>query len=140
MDALPVTPAAPLQKSHAERSTDLAVVRSYFAAERTLMAWIRTALSMISFGFSIGKLSEVLASVEVRGLHGRGTVSVLTVAHFLVVLGTVALLGACWEYRGRIRALRASGLPEERSITLVVALVLVVVGWFALGSLVSSLP
>jgi putative membrane protein len=138
MDA-PVTSDASLPKSHAERTTELAVVRSYFAAERTLMAWIRTSLSMISFGFSIGKVSEVLASVEIKGLRGRGTVSVLTVAHFLVILGTLALLGACWEYRGRVRGLRAAGLPEERSITLMIALALVVVGWFALGALVASL-
>lgn len=30
------------------------------AADRTLIAWIRTALAMIGFGFGVGKLNEAL--------------------------------------------------------------------------------
>jgi putative membrane protein len=134
-----LTSSSAQTKSPAEKSTDLALVRSYFAAERTLMAWIRTSLSMISFGFSIGKVSEVLATVEVKGFRGARIVSVLTVAHFLVTTGTVALLGACWQYWHRVRRLRAEGLPKEISLTLFVALALVVVGWVALGALVISM-
>jgi putative membrane protein len=40
--------------------TDLAMERNYLAADRTLMAWMRTSLSMISFGFTIGKLRQVM--------------------------------------------------------------------------------
>ena len=32
---------------------NLSIDRTRMAAERTLMAWLRTALSMISFGFTI---------------------------------------------------------------------------------------
>jgi len=38
----------------------LALDRTRLAAERTLMAWVRTALSMISFGFTIYKFLQVL--------------------------------------------------------------------------------
>ena len=38
----------------------LALDRNKLAAERTLMAWIRTALSMISFGFTIYKFLQVI--------------------------------------------------------------------------------
>lgn len=40
----------------AYQRTDLARERSRWAAERTLMAWIRTSISMISFGFAIDKV------------------------------------------------------------------------------------
>ena len=43
-----------------ENRTDLAVVQNLMAADRTLMAWVRTALSMISFGFTIYKVIEGL--------------------------------------------------------------------------------
>jgi len=43
-----------------DASTDLAFERSRLASERTLMAWIRTSLSMISFGFTIYKFFEYL--------------------------------------------------------------------------------
>ena len=53
----------------------LAVQRTRMASERTLMGWVRTAISMISFGFTMAK------ALAVRGpgggaegntsLHGR---------------------------------------------------------------------
>jgi len=38
-------------------STQMALDRIWLAHERTLMAWVRTAASMISFGFTIYKFS-----------------------------------------------------------------------------------
>ena len=38
----------------------LAIDRTRLAAERSLMAWIRTALSMIAFGFTIYKFLQAL--------------------------------------------------------------------------------
>ena len=39
---------------------NLSFDRTRMAAERTLMAWVRTALSMISFGFTIYKFLEAM--------------------------------------------------------------------------------
>jgi putative membrane protein len=44
-------------------ANELARERNREAAERTLMAWIRTALSLIGFGFGIGKLDAYLKGV-----------------------------------------------------------------------------
>jgi putative membrane protein len=43
-----------------ETTTRLAVARTALAANRTLMSWIRTAISMISFGFTIYKVIQGL--------------------------------------------------------------------------------
>jgi putative membrane protein len=118
-------------------ATSLSLDRTALAAERTLMGWIRTALSMIGFGFTIGKLGQALA--EVKGLFRFHTYSVKGLSDFLVTLGTAALLGACWQYQSRIRGLRAMGLPRTHSLTLGVALVLVAIGAFALTALVMAL-
>jgi len=40
------------------------VRRSFMAQERTLMAWIRTSVSLISFGFSIYKFFGCLPKTE----------------------------------------------------------------------------
>jgi len=44
-------------------SNELAKQRNRGAADRTLMAWIRTCLSLISFGFG---LDEILGAIKFR--------------------------------------------------------------------------
>jgi len=123
----------------AHQRTDLAMERNYLAADRTLMAWIRTALSMISFGFTIGKLGQVMESVEVSAAFRTKTVSVESIAYFLTILGTVSMLGAAFQHWVRMRQLRAMGYQVPVSISFIVALMLAVVGGFALSSLVLAL-
>jgi len=121
-------------------ATNLAMDRNYMAAERTLMAWIRTALSMISFGFTIGKLGQVVRSIEVKSLLGNTRMmGVESIAYFLVVLGTLALLMASIQHRVRLYQLYAMGLRRQISTSFVVAVLLIVVGGFALSSLVMAL-
>ena len=120
-----------------DESTSLAIERSALAAENTLMGWIRTTLSMIGFGFTIGKVSQALG--EVKGVFRVYTFSVKGISDFLVILGTASLLVACWQYRHRVRGLRKLGLPREASLTLGVAMLIVVLGAFALTTLVMAL-
>jgi uncharacterized membrane protein YidH (DUF202 family) len=95
---------------------------------------------MISFGFTIGKLGQVLHEVEVKGIMGHvRTVSTERIAYFLVILGTVALIGAALQHWQRMRELRAMGLSRELPITFIVALLLAVVGGFALSALILAL-
>ena len=121
-------------------ATRLAMDRNYMAAERTLMAWVRTALSMISFGFTIGKLGQVVSSIEVKSLLGQTRMmGVESIAYLLVILGTVALLMATIQHRVRMYQLFQMGLRRQVSTSFVVAVVLIVVGGFALSSLVMAL-
>lgn len=135
----PPTPAE-IATSLAKERTDLAVARTSLANERTLLAWIRTALAMISFGFTLSKLSDVLREVAFKGLLGRTrTISIKELAYFLVILGSVALLGAAFQHWRRMRELHFLGLPRRVGISLVVALCLAALGGFALTVMVLSL-
>jgi hypothetical protein len=62
-----------------------------------------------------------------------------TLAYFLVILGTLALLAAAFQHWRRVRDLRAMGQGHEITITLIVALLLAAVGGFAFTSLVMAL-
>jgi putative membrane protein len=134
-----VAPAPSKTRTRHADTTDLALGRTYLASERTLMGWIRTALSMISFGFTIGKLGQVLEHVHVKGLLRLRTFSIDGLANLLVALGTVSLAVATVQHWRRMRSLSAVGLGRQRSLGLVVAIVLTLLGAFALTSLVAAL-
>jgi putative membrane protein len=129
----------PTESGDIDTSTRLALDRTYLAIERTLQAWIRTTLSMISFGFTLGKLAEVLQDVEVKGPFLTRTFSITGIAYFLVVLGTLALLVATVQHALAVRELRSRGLGGRISIASIVARLLVVIGGFAFTALVLRL-
>ena len=59
---------------------------------------------MISFGFTIGKLGKVLQDLKFKGpLGNERTLSIQTLGYFLVLLGTVALLGATVQHWRGVR-------------------------------------
>ena len=84
---------------------DIAFDRDRFAADRTIMAWIRTSISLIGFGFSIYKFFEYLKEL---GLLEGTRVSPEGPKKFgaaLVILGVFFLFLATIEYVMFIRRL-----------------------------------
>ena len=109
-------------------TTELAVDRTWLAHERTLMAWVRTATSMISFGFTIYKFFQFEAGKET---HVRpGVLSPRDFALIIVSIGLVSLIMATASHRKDVRGMSLQ-LGGRRSMAEVVA---VLVGVF--GSLV----
>ncbi len=84
---------------------ELARERNREAADRTLLAWIRTSLAMISLGFGIERLGQVAHAMEGR----LAAVSPLKSRIFgaaLITLGIAATLVGMWEHRRVLAALR----------------------------------
>ena len=81
----------------------LALDRTRMAAERTLMAWLRTALSMIAFGFTIYKFLQAMqqqSAVPVLRPQSPRNVGLM-----IVGIGTFALVAACvqhWKYMKKL--------------------------------------
>ena len=122
----------------AVRRTELARERSVMAADRTLMAWIRTALAMISFGFTIGKLGDALDSPAVTVLFGR-TPDVAGVAYYLVILGTLSLILASFQYGVEIAGVSSRSGTRWPSLALSIAVLLSMLGIFVFTDLVTRL-
>jgi putative membrane protein len=122
-----------------DQNTQLALQRSFLAAERTLMAWIRTSISMIGFGFTLAKLFQSLAqsNVLIRGPAGN-VWTAEGVGMVLISLGTFALIFAVFDHRRELKQLQAVGLEARFSLTLTVASVLAILGVMALVSLVAN--
>jgi putative membrane protein len=119
-----------------DQTTHLALQRSFLATERTLMAWIRTSISMIGFGFTLAKLFQSLsdAHVLIRGPAGR-VWTAEGVGMVLITLGTLALVVAVFDHHRELKQLRAAGLGARFSLTMAVASVLAILGVMALLSL-----
>jgi putative membrane protein len=119
----------------ARSRTEMARQRSIWAAERTLMGWIRTSLAMIGFGFSIGTFTRAFEGLpEERGVDPVQLSSVLHISALLVLLGTLALLAATIQHVLALRSLGAGVWTPRVNLATIVALLLVVIGAFALGT------
>jgi putative membrane protein len=86
-----------------EQRTGMALVRTRVAADRTLMAWIRTSLSMISFGFTIYKFLQYVRESEGVGLHVHGA---RNLGMALIALGTTALIVASIQHWQLLKSLQ----------------------------------
>jgi putative membrane protein len=64
-------------------------MRTMMAADRTLMAWIRTSLSLLSFGFAIYK---ILQDLEESGKLLQPDNTPRNMGLFLGVMGTLAMV------------------------------------------------
>jgi putative membrane protein len=87
-----------------------ALVRTALSAEQTLMSWVRTALSLFTFGFSIVQFFFYLAGQEQSAELSAGP---RRLGLTLIAVGIAALLFAVTEYLQRLRRLREEGLPTD---------------------------
>ena len=123
-----------------ESSTALSRKRAALDNERSLIDWIRTALSMISFGFTIGGLGEVFQEVEVKGIfRDTRTLNIQGVALLRVLLGIGSLTAATVQYQRAMRGLYTMGLERKFTIAATVAIVLVLIGALALSIIMLQL-
>ena len=98
--------------------------RVRMAAERTLLAWIRTGLAVMAFGFVVAR-------------HDAPRLDAIVIGFVLLLLGTVAVGLAAREYARVFRGLDPNDRATHRSTALAVwfAAALAAIGFFLVGSL-----
>lgn len=112
---------------------ELARERNRAAAERTLMAWIRTSLSLIGFGFGIDRIVTAI-----YGLYPNSGVNPVQLSRILglafISLGVYAMVVASREHTkelDRIQRQESYLYHPRRSLSLTVAIAMICIGVFA---------
>lgn len=113
-------------------TNELAKERNRAAADRTLMAWIRTALSMIGFGFGIGQVVESLHKIE-PGRISNPIHSARIFGGAIILLGILSLALALLEHQQILKRLQRSQFTYKAPLplTLIVGILLLLIGLFA---------
>ena len=112
----------------AKKGSNLSAISTRLASERTLMAAVRTSLSLIGFGFTIYKFFEAM-----RGTIGEGgpirAHSPRRLGLTLVSIGIFVLIAFAWQhwlFLGKLR--RETGEHFPTSVSLIAAILLAFTG------------
>jgi putative membrane protein len=73
--------------------------RVYFAAERTLPAWLRTGLTVIGLGFLVARFGLFLQMVRRPSDPQPAPLESTVIGVGLVILGAVMIAAAAWQHR-----------------------------------------
>jgi putative membrane protein len=121
--------------------------RVYMAAERTFLAWIRTSLALMAFGFVLARFGLFLRVMESSsgGRISEPSTLSLPLGVFLVLLGVIVDIFSAWRHVRYVRAID-QGLPSTgqlSTLAVAVAVILAVLGLvmaFYLGTTTKSHP
>lgn len=124
----------------------LAWIRTRLAVERTMMAWLRTAVSLIGFGFAIVQFFERFKQMP----GGRPALVPYAPKYLglsLIVCGVLALVISIWQYWWTVHYMWSAtfapiaGMKQEgmQSPVIAVAVLLVLIGLFAFAAVLLRL-
>lgn len=116
--------------------------RIFFATERTLLAWVRSGLTVMALGFVVARFGLVVsllshANAAPADLHDTHRLAQALGIAFMAI-GAVAVLGALRNYRLFVRSLPPANVPPLAFpwLTSFLALSVGVVGIFLTAYLV----
>jgi len=119
----------------------LAEGRTVMAAERTLLAWVRTSISLIGFGFTVYKFLELQYTKDAT-LAGQQAIPLLrhlegprNLAMTFIGLAVLSLGIAVLQYRQQTKRYGRDGMPRL-DLTLVTAGFIAVIGILALTNVI----
>ena len=125
-----------MSKTELKITDILAIDRTRLASERSLMAWVRTALSMLTFGFTIYKFLQYIRQQSAVPLPRPQAPRNLALA--LIGVGTFALIMASIQHWKYVRKLSAVQPERPWDLAFLVACLLALLGLLMFGGIIFS--
>ena len=118
-------------------ATELAREHTRAAADRTLMAWVRTSLSLIGFGFGIAKYRDILLSAGIIRRPPEEFNTTLIFGLSFISLGVFGLLAAVIQHWRILEAVKKDPLsfPVIKPLVMFMAIILLLIGVFPFAAI-----
>ena len=106
--------------------------RVFFAAERTLLAWVRTGLTIMAFGFVVARFGLFLRLLAVQQQGGAYTQAQHNISNVvgiaLVLVGTVCMILGAAQHRSYVSTLSPDDVPRSHDPRYPIALAVFLAG------------
>ena len=100
----------------AQERTEFAKYRTRQAADRTLMAWMRTSLSLISFGFGIPTIVDAIENTQATK-EIKPEFLIIFIGFSFILIGVFCLINALKSHRHMLKAIRSGDYTYPSSDT-----------------------
>jgi putative membrane protein len=102
----------------------MAQLADYLAAERTFLAWLRTGLALMGFGFVVARFGLFLQQVQIveHAPVMRSSGLSLWFGTALIAAGVAAILLSVWRHVQLVRDLDQNKTTSSRSLVHVIAI------------------
>ena len=87
--------------------------RVFFAAGRTLLAWVRTGLGLVGMGFVVAKFGLFFRLLHPTAADQSDHAWAVPIGVAMALLGSLASAASAWQHRRFCRTLAPHELPRD---------------------------
>jgi putative membrane protein len=115
-------------------------IREHQANERTFLAWLRTSIALIGFGFAIARFGIFLRQINTAITQQETTVNPLfnseNLGIILVAFGIITIALAAWRYNQVFWQIERGDYKPQRLLIWIMTLVMMTLGFLSIPLLV----